>query len=121
MNANLTRIGTILYALIIGYFGVMHIMNATMMAGAVPGFVPESMRTIAVYISGAAMILAALAFIINKFAKAAGILLAALLLLFALGIHLNHYMSGNEASLPHFLKDTGLAAAALIIAGISRN
>ena len=121
MNANLTRIGVILYALVIGYFGVMHIMNASMMAGAVPGFVPESMRTVAVYISGTALILAALAFIINKFARAAGILLAALLLIFALGIHLNYYMQGNENSLGYFLKDTGLAAAALIIAGISKN
>ena len=121
MNANLTRIGIILYALVIGYIGIMHIMNAAMMAGVVPGFVPESMRTIGVYISGSAMILAAIAFIINKFAKAAGILLAALLLLFALGVHLNYYIGGNEGSLSYFLKDTGLAAAALIIAGISRN
>ena len=121
MNSNLVRIGTILYALVIGYFGVMHIMTASALAGAVPGFVPESMRTIAVYVSGAAMILAALAFIINKFARAAGILLAALLLIFALGIHLNYYMAGNEASMGHFLKDTGLAAAALLVAGISRN
>jgi uncharacterized membrane protein len=121
MNANLARIGTILYALVIGYFGIMHMMNATMLAGAVPGFVPDSMRTVAVYISGAAMILAALAFIINKFAKAAGILLAVLLLLFALVIHLNHYIGGDQMSMGQFLKDTGLAAAALIIAGISKN
>jgi len=121
MNANLVRIGTILFALVIGYFGVMHIMNASMLAGAVPQAVPESMRTVAVYISGAAMILAALAFIINKYARLAGILLAVLLLIFALAIHLNHYMGGDQMAMGQFLKDTGLAAGALVIAGCSRN
>ena len=63
MNNPGFRIAAILYALIIGFFGAHHFMYASKMAGMVPSYFPGSI--IWVYISGAAMILAALAFIVN--------------------------------------------------------
>lgn len=119
MNNPGFRIASILYALIIGFFGVNHFMNAHRMAGVVPSYFPGSI--VWVYISGAAMILAALAFIVNFRSKLAGYLLALLFLIIIGTIHLPHYLHApNETAkwdiLVTMLKDAAIATAALMIA-----
>ena len=100
-----------LFALVIGTFGVQHFMHADMMGGAVPSFMPADPK-IWVYVTGAALILAAIAILINKYKMIACYLLALMLLIFVFTLHLKPAMNGDLGSL---LKDTGLAMAAIII------
>jgi len=106
-----TRLAEILFALIIGIFGVMHFMNVDIMSSLIPEFMPGDGK-IWVYITGAALIGAALAILINKFKTAACYLLALMLLVFVFTIHLQPAMDGNPGQL---LKDTALAMAAIVI------
>ena len=118
-NATLSRIGTIFYALVIGFFGLNHFMNGTGMAKMVPKFLPGG--EFWVYITGACMIAAAIAFLINKFSRLAGLLLCLFLLLIVLTVHLPAVMNAPDEGARRFpmvnlIKDTGLAAAALLVA-----
>ncbi len=106
-----TRLAEMLYALIMGFFGVTHFLNADIMSGMIPDFMPGDGK-IWIYITGAALIAAALAILINKFKKPACYLLAIMLLIFVFTLHLKPAMDGNPAML---LKDAGLAMAAIII------
>ena len=106
-----TRLAEIIYALVMGIFGVLHFMNADTMSGMIPEFMPADGK-IWIYITGAAFIAAALAIIINKFKTPACYLLALMLLVFVFTLHLQPAMDGNPGQL---LKDTALAMAAIII------
>ena len=106
-----TRLAEIIYALVMGYFGVLHFMNADTMSSKVPDYMPGDGK-IWIYITGAALVAAALAILINKFKTMACYLLALMLLVFVFTLHLQPAMDGNPGQL---LKDTGLAMAALII------
>jgi len=122
-NATLSRIGTIFYALVIGFFGLNHFMNGTGMAKMVPKFLPGG--EFWVYITGACMIAAAIAFLINKFSRLAGLLLCLFLLLIVLTVHLPAVLDAPDEGARRFpmvnlIKDTGLAAAALLVAARGR-
>jgi uncharacterized membrane protein len=106
-----TRLAEIIYALIMGFFGVLHFMNADTMSGMIPDYMPGDGK-IWIYITGAAFIAVALAILINKFKTVACYLLAAMLLIFVFTLHLQPAMDGNPGQL---LKDTALAMAAIII------
>lgn len=106
-----TRLAEILFALVMGCFGVMHFMNADTMSGGVPDQMPGDGK-MWIYITGAGLIAAALAILINKFKMPACYLLAAMLLIFVFTLHLQPAMDGNPGNL---LKDTALAMAAIII------
>jgi uncharacterized membrane protein len=110
-------------------FGLGHLSQAQMMAGAVPAYVPGGI--VWVYITGVALLLAAVAFISGKQLRLAGYLTAILLLTFALTVQLpgmikvvdpadaagNAYKMGAFAS---FFKDLGLVGAALLIAATAK-
>jgi putative oxidoreductase len=122
-NATISKIGTIFYALVIGFFGLNHFMYGTGMAKMVPRFLPGG--EFWVYITGAALLLAAIAFLINKYTRLAGLLLAVFLLLIVLTVHLPAVLSAPDDGARRFpmvnlIKDTGLAAAALLVAGRGR-
>lgn len=119
-NSTISKVGVILYALVIGFFGINHFMNGTGMAKMVPGFLPGGVFW--VYITGAAMIAAAIAFLIDKQTRLAGLLLALFLILIVLTVHLPAVVSAQDESfrrlpLINLIKDTGLAAGSLLIAG----
>jgi putative oxidoreductase len=114
-NALIFKTGVILYALVIGFFGVNHFLHASGMAGMVPGYMPGGGK-LWIYITGTGMILAAIAFLTRKYVRIAGLLLAAMLIIFVLTIHLPGLNDGNQMAMTNALKDTALAAAALIIA-----
>lgn len=65
------------------------------------------------------MLIAALAIIIGKKARLAGLLLALLLIIFVLTIHLPHLLGGDQSAMGMVLKDTAMAAGALLIAARS--
>ena len=106
-----TRVAEMLFALAIGTFGVLHFMNADLMGGMVPGFMPGEGK-IWIYVTGGCIIGAALAILINKFKMIACYLLAVMLLIFVFTLHLKPAMDGNMGNL---LKDTSLAMAAIMI------
>ncbi len=74
------------------------------------------------YITGACLIAAAIAFLINRQVRLAGFLLCLFLLLIVLTVHLPAVLHAPDADarrfpLTNLIKDTGLAAAALLVAG----
>lgn len=119
-NTTIFKIGTILYALVVAFFGVNHFLNGTGMQNTVPSFIPGGVFW--VYFTGAALIAAAIAFLTGKMARLAGILMALFLLIIVLTIHLPAVIKAPDIGsvrfpLTNLVKDTGLAAGALLIAG----
>jgi putative oxidoreductase len=118
-----TRIPVSIFGLVFIIFGANHFLNVDKMTSYVPSMFPSP--KIFVYISGAGLVLAGLAFIINRFAKVAGYLLALLLLIIIGTIHVPGMMNAADDGvkamfLSNVLKDTGLVMASIIIANISR-
>jgi putative oxidoreductase len=121
-NSTISRIGVILYALVIAFFGINHFIHGNGMSGLVPSFMPGGVFW--VYLTGVALILAAISFLIGKQTKLAGILLAIFLVLVVLTVHLPGIINAPDeraVNIPmtNLIKDLGLAAGALIIAGKS--
>ena len=114
------RIGTVLYALVIGFFGINHFLNGTGFQNTVPSFIPGGIFW--VYLTGAALIAASISFLTGKQTKAAGLFLAAFLIIVVLTVHVPALMRTTGSpivsiALTNLIKDTGLAGAALMIAG----
>ena len=102
------------------FFGIYHFRYPRNLIEFVPANLPGGI--IWVKVVGAAFILAAVAFLLNKYAKLAAYLLALLLLLFVVIVHFPAYTQGGmdetrQSALINMLKDTALAAFALHIAG----
>jgi len=118
-----TRVAIIIFALIIGFFGANNILHAKDMASNVPSFLPAS--KIFVYISGTGFLLAAVAFILDRYAKLAGYLLALLLLIIVFSVDVPGIVRATGIPIKmlwitNMLKDAALAMAAILIADISR-
>lgn len=118
MQSTLRNIGHYLYALPFAVFGLFHFMNAGSMAGMVP--IPGGIFWI--YFTGAALIAAAISFVIGKKVRLAGTLLGIMLIIFVLSIHLPGTIGADnpqamQASMSSMLKDLALAGAAFYIAG----
>lgn len=113
---NLPVAGKYMFAIPMAIFGIFHFMNANGMAGMVPSYMPGG--TLWVYLTGAALVAAAVAIIIGKRAKMASQLLGFMLLLFALLIHLAQVINGNtDPSMGNLLKDVALAGGAWYMSG----
>jgi uncharacterized membrane protein len=108
-----TTIGRFLYAIPMAVFGIFHFINASSMAGMVP--IPGG--AVWVYITGVALLAAAISIMIQKKASLATLLLAIMLLIFALSIHLPAVIGGDQNAMPNLLKDMALAGAALFMSG----
>jgi uncharacterized membrane protein len=116
----ISHVAIYLLAVIMIIFGVYHFQQPRNLLVFVPPYLPGGVTW--VYIVGGAFILAAFAFITNKFVKLAGYLLAFLLIIFVVTIHLPNYRESGDvemrqAAFINMLKDTALAAFALHIAG----
>lgn len=118
-----TRVAIIVFAVIIAFFGANTILNAGNMVANVPSFLPASRWS--VYLSGIGFLLAALAFIIDRYAKIAGYLLAILLLIIVFAVDIPGIIHASSTPIKmlfvtNMLKDAALAMAAILIADISR-
>jgi putative oxidoreductase len=129
MNKITNLVARILISLPLLVFGLGHLGKAQQMAGMVPAYVPGGILWI--YITGAALILAAVAFVTGKEARLAGFLAALLLLTFVLTIQLPGMTKAVEpsdavgaaykmAAFTGFFKDLGLAGAALLISATAK-
>ncbi len=116
MQVLTTTVARILFGIPFLVFGLLHLTNASAMAG----FVPIPGGVFWVYLTGIALIAAAVSLWTGRYAKLAMLLLAGMVAIFALTIHLPGAM--NEAtrmsSMPNLLKDLGLVGGALTWAGI---
>ena len=115
MNA-ITGIGKYLFAIPMAIFGLFHLMGAKDMAAMVP--IPGGV--IWVYITGLALIAAAVSILIGKMDKLAATLLGIQLLIFALSIHLPAVASSggeDQMAMGNLLKDLALAGGAFMYAG----
>jgi uncharacterized membrane protein len=120
-KTSLSKIGTIIYGLVIAFFGVSHFLNGSVLQSMVPSFIPGK-SVVWVYLTGLALLLAAFSIITGRQTRLAGVLLAIFLLIVVLTVHLPAVVNApdqNAARFPltNLIKDTGLAAAALLIAG----
>ena len=121
MNSqSIYRVGIVLYALVIGFFGLNHFLNGTGFQNTIPSFIPYHIFW--VYLTGAALVAAAISFLTGKYTKLAGIFLFAFLIIIVLTIHLPAVIRSEGSpivsiALTNLVKDTGLAGAALMIAG----
>ncbi len=116
----ISRAAIYLLAIVMIVFGIYHFQRPRNLLVFVPQNIPGGI--IWVYVIGGAFILAALAFITNKFVKLAGYLLALLLLIFVITIHWPNYNQAGDPEMRqeafiNLLKDIALAAFALHIAG----
>lgn len=115
MSVLTDKVGRFIFAIPFAIFGIFHFINGSAMAGMVPSFIPGGLFW--VYLTGAAHLAASISFIIEKKAHLAGLLLALMLVIFALTIHLPGAMGGEDpAAMTNFLKDIALAGGALILA-----
>ena len=105
-------VARILFAAPMLMFGMFHFMNAEGMAQMAPfGGV------IIVYLTGLALIAAALSIVIKKKAALACMLLGVYLLLTALTVHIPA-MQTDEMAMSSVLKDVALAGGAWFMAGV---
>ena len=113
-----TTVARILYALPFAVFGIIHFMNAQMMKNYIPPFFPAP--KLLVYFTGAAMIAASVSILTKIQARLACLLLALLLGIFVVIMHVPGLFNPKmmHMALTSLLKDTSLAGAALLLAGI---
>ena len=113
MDKNLTTtIGKYLFAIPFLVFGIFHFIDAQGMAGMVPGFIPGGVFW--VYLTGLALIAAAVSVFLNQKVVLAMQLLALMLIIFVLTIHLPATINDMNAA-PNLLKDLSLAGGALML------
>lgn len=113
-------IARILFAVPFAIFGAFHFMAGPKMGGMVPSWIPGGVFW--VYLTGVAMIVAAVAILLKREARLACYGLAAMLGVFVLTVHLPGLANPDEnmmmMAMVALLKDTALAGAALGFAGI---
>ena len=95
MNAVL-NLGKYLYAIPFAIFGIMHFMNADAMAGMAPFG-----GSIMIYITGLALVAAAVSIIIGKYDKLAAALLGLMLLLFIIPHAIGMGIAEDAMALAH--------------------
>ena len=115
----ISRVAIYLLSVVMIVFGYYHIQHPRNMLVFVPDNLPGGITW--VYVVGIAFILAAIAFIFNKFVKLAAYLLALMLFVFVLIVHLPNYNQAGDTEMKQtalisLLKDLALAAFALHIA-----
>ena len=113
---NLKNVGRTMFAVPFAMFGMMHIMMASNMTGMVPSWVPGGVFW--VYVTGMALVAAAISIIAKKQIYLASVLLAVLLGVFVMTIHLPALLGGDQMAMGGMLKDISLAGGALLIAGL---
>lgn len=120
MNSFLTyRVGRLLFAMPFGIFGIIHFLTGSDTAGMIPDFIPGDV--VWVYLTGAALIGACVCIVAQIRVRLVSLLLAFMLLIFALTVHLPETLAGTQNGLPNLLKDLSLAGGALFLAALYEN
>lgn len=120
---NLGMIGKILFALPFLAFGIFHVTGADKMAGMIPAYLPGGVLW--VYVSGVALLLAAVSILTGRNTKLATMLLGVMLILFVLMLHVPNLSNADpmmaQMAMSGMLKDMGLAGAAFMMSANSHS
>lgn len=112
-----SKFAKMIFAVIMGIFGIFHFIYAGNMTGMIPSFLP--MPIVWVYLTGAALVLYCVSILMgHKLQRTAGYLLALFLLLCVILYHVPK-MSTDPGAIYAILKDLALAMAAIYIANDS--
>ncbi|RAJ10402.1 hypothetical protein LX64_00004 [Chitinophaga skermanii] len=112
-----TRVAVVIFGIILAIFGITHFkMGSTMSA-----LVPLPGGVIWVYVTGVALILAAVSFIFDRKVRLSGYLFALFLLIVIFVVHVPLATTGDPMAITNILKDTGLMMGAIVIANTSDN
>jgi uncharacterized membrane protein len=116
----ISHVAIYLLSLVMIIFGIYHLQRPHNMLAFVPTNLPGGINW--VYIVGGALILAAIAFIFNKFVKIAAYILALMLLVFVITIHWPTYNNAGDPDIRQtafidILQNLAIAAFAFHIAG----
>lgn len=119
-----TEIPIYVFSIIIGLFGASQILNAGNMAANVPDFLPAP--KILTIISGGALVLVAISFIIDRFARLAGYLLAILLLIIVFVVDIPGALQADDHTIrsmftTNAMKDGAMAMAGILIGNLSKH
>jgi len=107
--------GRILFSAVFIMFGLGHFGDAQMMAdNMVPSWIP--LPVIVVYLTGIWILVAGVMTLVGFRAKLAGLMLAAFLIPTALIAWGSGFAAGDQVATGMFMKDLGLAGAALLLA-----
>ena len=109
----ISNIGRFLFAIPMVIFGVFHFVNTRTLQNVVPSFIPG--QTFWVYLTGAALMAAGISILIKKQVQLISLLLALMLLVFALFVHLPLALNGDQLASSSLLKDIALAGGALVL------
>lgn len=120
-SGTLAGVGHWMFAVPMFIFGVFHFLKGPDMAGVLAGW---PFALFLVYVSGAGLILGAVAIVLNRYARLAATLLAVELGIFVLALHLPGVIAGGasaQMSTMSALKDLALVGGALVIASHMMN
>jgi putative oxidoreductase len=109
-----SKVASIIYALSIAAFGILHFVSADEMKTLLPDYLPGGVFWI--YFTGVCLLLAAVAILTGKQTRLACYLLAAMLLIFGFTLHLRPSFT---TTFTLFLKDAAMAMGAILIANNS--
>lgn len=114
-----SRIAIYLLAAVMIVYGLIHLFKPHDLVVYIPDYIPAGVLW--VHVVGAAFILGGISFILNRWVKIAGYLLAILLFVFVIVIHLPNYLNAGNAetqamALINILNDTAIAGFALHLA-----
>ena len=108
-----------MYAGPMAMFGVFHFMGAESMTGMVPSFLPVPI--VFVYLTGVALVMAAVAIVTGNKARLGTQLLGLMLALMAVLVWLPGFMSQDPVASSNFLKDVALAGGAWFMSAHLKN
>ena len=113
-----TNLARIIYALIIGIFGINHFINSKELAVYVPSLIPGGI--IWVYIIGVTLIASSISIFMGRYVRQTCLLLSVFLILVVFVVHIPGLLNPDimQSSMFNLLKDSGLAGGGLILAGI---
>lgn len=114
-----SRIAIYLLAAVMIVYGAIHLLKPHDLVVYIPDYIPGGVLW--VHVVGGAFILGGISFILNKWVKMAGYLLAILLFVFVIVIHLPNYLNAGNTetqamALINILNDTAIAGFALHLA-----
>jgi uncharacterized membrane protein YphA (DoxX/SURF4 family) len=113
------QIGRFLFAIALAIFGIQHFMLIPFIASLIPAWMPG--RVFLAYFTGASFIAAALAFAAGKLTRLAGVLLAAMFLIWVVTLHAPRvaHAIANGDEWCSMLIAVAMAAGGLVVAGTS--
>jgi uncharacterized membrane protein len=122
-NKLISRVAVVLFAIVLAVFGLFHFIDPENLVLFVPSYMPSS--HVWVYAMGLVLILASLCIATNRQARLASYILAPLLVVFALSVHLQGYLSLSDRQLKalsflNMIQDLALACCVLYIGAATK-